>query len=234
MEALIEFKFASESEWDWTIPGMFYTVVKEKFPKRREGRVFAIRVDLDDKGVPSIAPPEAENKKLMFLSNDEKTLVQLAPNLLAVNRLQPYEGWCQFKPQVIEALNTYIDVAQPKGIMQIGVRYINRIVLPGGQVELGEYFRVYPNLPTSRTLKEFFSRNVLDYQEDNATLILILASNVQPSDAAIMLDLDYSIMEAPFSAVDHAASLIEKAHERLEEMFESCVTDKLRELFEED
>lgn len=228
-EALCEFRFAPESPWDWTIPGIFYSKVNDTYPKRKEQRAVSIRIDADS-GESARVEEEPEARKLVFLADDEKTLVQIAPNLLAVNRLAPYLGWDQFKPEVIRLLGIYSEVARPNSIARIGVRYINRIMVLDGEVRLEGLFNVYPQLPTNHQLREFLARNELDYPEDNAVLVLIMGTDTRGQEPAIMLDLDF-ITQGQRVPLNRAEGLIELAHQRVEEMFEACITDRLRQVF---
>lgn len=230
VEAVCEFHFEFKSQWDWTIPGLLYGQVKRLYPKRREQRGIAIRLDARADGV-NVAQEGADIAKLLFFSNDERSLVQVTPGLLAINRLAPYLGWKRFRTEVIKVLGEFYKVAEPLRITQIGVRYINRIPVP--EVDhLEQFFNLYPTLPTNRRLKGFLSRNELDYPEDPGTLVIIMASDVQSSSPTVILDLDYTAIGS-FALDNQAEAVMDRAHLQVEEMFESCLTDAARNGFRE-
>lgn len=230
VEAICEFSFEFKSKWDWTIPGLLYGQIKETYPKRREQKGFAIRLDAGA-GALNVAHEEPDIGKLLFFSDDEKSLVQITPGLLAVNRLAPYMGWQRFRSEVTKVLSEFYKVAEPSRITRIGVRYINRVPLP----ELGRldrFFNIYPKLPTDKRIKSFLSRNELDYPDGPGTLVVIMASDMQNAQPTVILDLDY-ITEGTFGLDDQAQSAMERAHSQVEGMFESCITDQARDEFEE-
>jgi uncharacterized protein (TIGR04255 family) len=48
-----------------------------------------------------------------------------------------------------------------------------------------------------------------------------------------MLDIDYFLVQPGAVKVVDALAWVEEAHSRVEEVFEGCITDELREMFEE-
>src|SRR4051794_30661233 len=108
-EALCEFQFESPSGWDWTVAGLLYARIGEHFPIKRERGVVELQVR-----VPGMDRPEDVRQgiaKLQFLAEDERTLVQVGPNVLTVNRLAPYPGWEAFRTVVLEQYRQYVAVA---------------------------------------------------------------------------------------------------------------------------
>lgn len=86
IEALCEFQFAPDSPWDLATPGLVYGKVQDTFPKRRQ----ATRVTVAISASPGVTGQQLETVALMqFLHEDEKALIQVGPNLLAVNHLKP-------------------------------------------------------------------------------------------------------------------------------------------------
>jgi len=244
IEALCEFRFEPGEEWDITFPGLFYEKVKDDFPKKRVSRRMQIR-----------AIPVAEESYIQqeiigfiqFLREDGKALVQIAPNLLSVNHLKPYPTWNEFRPIILDNLGKYKEVANPKGVMRIGLRYINQIELPMESVELKEFFNFYPHLGGELPQEHgsFVVGVQLMYENERDVLKLELASAGVEREGGLAkrLDLDYS--QSFFAkesekgskpdeiSMDDIEGWIEVAHTRVEETFEACITDKLRKLFEE-
>jgi uncharacterized protein (TIGR04255 family) len=48
-----------------------------------------------------------------------------------------------------------------------------------------------------------------------------------------MLDIDYFLAQPRAVEVAQSLQWVEKAHTRVEEIFDGCITNRLRELFEE-
>lgn len=234
IEAVCEFRFEPGQPWDLTIPGLLYERVRHDFPLRRQAPQFHF----------SLAPGPEECKgqvqptgRMQFYSNDEKSLVQVGRDLLAVNRLKPYPTWQEFTPQIREAFDAYCEVANPNGIRRIGLRYINLIGVPGDRIEPEQYFHFRPFLGTH--LPAEFASFIVGFEvlyedsRDRLRLQLSTAASEKPSVTAIMLDLDYFLAQPGKVQVAACFDWLEIAHARTEEMFEASITDRLRALFEE-
>lgn len=234
IEALCEFRFEPGEEWDITFPGLFYEKVRDNFPKKKSSRRMQFRA-ISEAEEPHIRQEIVEF--IQFLRQDEKALVQIVPNLLAVNHLKPYPTWNEFRPIILNSLSKYREIANPKGIMRIGLRYINRIELPGERVELEDYFDFYPHLGSELPKEHgpFIVGIQLIYEDGRDILKLEMASEkYQPPRGLTMLfDLDYFLSKPDGISMDNIEEWIEIAHTRVEETFEACITEKVRKLFEE-
>lgn len=236
VEALCEFQFEPSASWDLTIPGLLYEKVRDKFPKRRQAKAFAFEVSV-------VASPEGVEQqflttdRMQFLREDEKVLILVGRDLLAVNHLKPYPTWQEFLPLIREGLSAYCEVASPKGIQRIGLRYINRIEIPSQCIELEDYleFRPFigPNLP--QDFGPFIVGIQVPYENSRDILRLQLANAaVQPPNiVAVMLDLDYFLAQPGQVLLENVFGWVEVAHSHIEEAFEACITDRLRQMFEE-
>jgi len=234
IEALCEFRFEPGPPWDLAIPGLVYEKVRDDFPKRRQARAFETSISAGPKGV------EQEVRtlyRMQFLREDEKALIQVGPNLLAVNHLKPYPTWQEFLPLIQKGFDAYRDAAAPKGIRRIGLRYINRIEIPGQRIELEDYFEfrpfVGPRLP--QEFGPFIVGIQVPYEDSRDTLRLQLAnaSVETPNTVAVILDLDYFLTRPGKVSLDNVFEWVDVAHSRVEEAFEACITDRLRQMFEE-
>ncbi len=138
VEALVEFRFEPDDNWDMTAPGLMYEHLKSKYPKRRQVQHHDFNLTARD--------TQLEGKvqiidRMQFLGEDEHTLVQVSPHFLAVNQLAPYESWESFVPIIKRGLDTYRDVVSPNRLQRVGIRYINHIGFDNEQIELEDYFR---------------------------------------------------------------------------------------------
>lgn len=234
IEALCEFQFVGE-EWDWTIPGLIYQELKDRFPQKRQAQVVEFEVQAEHpqfsqrvKGGPG---------RMQFLRADESALVQVGPNLLVVNHLPPYPHWGEFKVLIFDALSIYQRVARPTGFRRIGLRYINRIEVPETDFDLPTYFNLRPHLPAAiaAPYDTVLMRIGLQYEEDQGQLLLTFARTLDgdTTASAFILDLDFATTSADELRPDNVRNWVEQAHHRIEMAFEACVTDPLRQLFEE-
>ena len=234
IEALCEFQFVEE-EWDWTIPGLIYQELKDRFPQKRQAQVVEFEVQA--------TPPQLSQRvkggpgRMQFRRADESALVQVGPNLLAVNHLPPYPHWSEFKVLIFDALSIYQQVAQPKGFHRIGLRYINRVEIPETTFDFSTYFNLGPNLPgeIAAPYSTILMRVGLQHETEQGQLLLTFASAPDDNDlaSAFILDLDFVTTAVDELTVETARDWLEGAHGHIETAFEACMTDRLRDLFEE-
>ena len=73
------------------------------------------------------------------------------------------------------------------------------------------------------------------YEDAKERLILTLASVVpkKPNMISVLLDLDYVMATPEYVSLQEISGWLEKAHKRIEDVFEACITDKARKIFEE-
>lgn len=230
VEALCHFQFVPGSEWDIAIPGLLYQRIQEHYPERRQQK--------EIHWVVSPAAGELEKKstadRMQFKSPDGKSLVQVGPDLLVVNALEPYPGWDTFKSLILGALSHYQEVAHPVAIRTLSLRYINRIVFPSAPVTIEDFLRFYPTVPL--TLPQTFvgwalSVNIPASDED--LLRITSGSNEDnPEEVAFVLDIEFIALTG--CQLDQVGKKIEQGHESVQQAFEECITDKARQVFKEE
>lgn len=234
VEALCEFQFEPKPDkpWDLTVPGLVYEKVRDGFPKKRLAKIFAIGFDVNPERVQQQA---LTTDRMQFLREDEKTLIQVDQNLLVINLLKPYPGWEAFHPMIQTGFDAYCEVASPKGIRQIALRYINQITLPGLSPKIEDYFEFRPsvglNLP--QTFGMFTVGIQMPYEDTRDTLTLQLIRPVVdlPNTISVTLDLNYIMGQSDRIPMDKVFEWLKVAHCHVEEVFEASITEQLRETF---
>ncbi len=154
IEALCEIYFAG-SDWDETIPGVFFERVKADFPQKRQRTIQEAQITLGPEqaaaGVRQLPP------WMQFVSDEKHRMIQLAQDLLVVNQLAPYPHFEDWEPEIYRAFKRYLEVAKPKSVGRLGVRYINRVVIPGERVQMEDYLS--QSSETSRRHARFVPRS---------------------------------------------------------------------------
>ena len=145
IEAVCEFQFAPGQPWDFTVHGLFYEQIRAEFPEKQQQMGIGIRFRQEAGAIQHELLPNSE--RMQFLRKDKSALVQVGPDMLAVNHLKPYPGWEVFKPLILDNLNKYIEVAKPKGLKRLGLRYINKIDLPEQTIKMQDYFNYFTLIP---------------------------------------------------------------------------------------
>jgi uncharacterized protein (TIGR04255 family) len=235
IEALCEVYFA-ESAWDDTVPDSFYERIKHDFPKKTQREIQEAEI--------AFAPGETKTgvRRLppwtQFVSDEKHRMIQIARDLLVVNQLCPYPHFEEWEPEIYRTLEIYKKLAQPRKIVRLGLRYVNRVVIPEASFAMKEYFTIYPQLPVGlgNTHGSFLVRAEVPQIEQRHTVLITFAVTPQPSqnEQVFMLDI-YDILQLDGSPEDiDFQKEIQQAHDNLVVAFEDSITEQLRVLFEQD
>ena len=244
-EALCEFRFQQSQDWDPTIPGKLHSKLGEEYGGRpREQKVVEAGLEIQE-NQPSKLSFGERLSRVHLVTQDGKRMVGVGPDVLSVHMLRPYQdpghpnqsGWNEFQPRLKRTLDAYWEVVRPKGIRRIGIRYINKIVIPQKAVEVASYLKCalpeVSGLPDR--LNNFMSRVEYAYP-DGVRLVLSQGSIGAPSDhVEFLLDLDVIWEGAtPLARDDEALEKASDLRTRERAAFETVITDKTRELFDAD
>lgn len=214
IEAVCEFKFQPPANWNPAVPDLFYEKVQTQFPRRETMHGLS-------------AEEPAPSAKTKFRRADGSALLQVSPKLLAINQLRPYPTWPQFKQTILEAYAIYRELANPAGITRLGLRYINQIEISGTKLEIGRYLRGCPEGYHKLFLSTEFP---FETEQENLAMILAHVPHDEGDFSRFYLDLDYGAFPKAAEEIDAA---LERAHDRVEQIFEASLTDETRHLFGE-
>ncbi len=235
VEALCEIYFR-DSKWDDTIPGIFYENVKQDFPKKQQREVRQAQITL---GREASTAGAQKLPWIQLVSERGDRMIQIAENLLVVNQLRPYQHFAEWELVVRNALELYKKIAAPQKIDQCGIRYINRIEIPGTQVAMEDYFMIYPKLPESLgNVHGPFLVRVEIPQTEQAHVVFITFGTTprQAMDNKQVFLLDLYDIFTPDTSSDgiELKREIQRAHENVVKAFEDSITDLLRKLFDQE
>ena len=233
VEAVCEFRF-EPGNWDNAMPGLIWEQVRDLFPKRRD----AVRLEFQSvPGPGGFEQRVIQQPLIQYLQEDEKLFMQVGPTVLTVNRLAPYESWQQFRPLIERAFEVYSQQAVPKAIARIGLRYINRIKLPGDKVDLEGILEFRPHigdaLPKDHASFTVGAEFLFEGDRDVLRLQVASAAPQRESRLALVLDLDYFSILPDATVSGEIPQWLEVAHRHIEDAFEASITDDLRRTFEE-
>lgn len=226
-EAVCEIKLTPDSKVDFTVPGLLYEKLKGEFPLKETGSI-----EIGGRTLTELA---------VFLTEDKTTSVRVGSKLpvLSVIRQKPYPSWKEFKPHIEKAYNELkaLEGVEIKGIHRIGLLYVNLIEIPSKSVNLGDYFEYGLNLGgrLPKEIRSFLAGSDFSFFEGRDVCRVQLASAVpsNPEHFSVRLDLDYYLAKPQAVSPEEVLKWVENAHQKVEELFEACITDKTRELFGE-
>lgn len=239
-EAVVEFRFVPGpgQEWDMTIPGKLHE--HQNIKKQYSGKP---RTQLAREAIVQSLPGRSPNltvqegvDRIQLVSEDGIRLISLAPDILSVNTLKPYDGWSAFRERIDIALRAYYEITQSIGVSRIGVRYINKIVLPGSSIDWVTYFRYgklfVPDLESQ--VASFFSKVKYTYADDVTLLFTQATVDASGGHSAIALDLDFICENTEGKEINEIMSIVDDLHKREGIAFEAILTDATREIFNGD
>ena len=170
----------------------------------------------------------------LFKSGDEKQLYQVRLGGFTVNRLSPYEGWESFSGEACRLWAIYRRVAWPRKVTRLAVRYVNRLDIPQG-AEMKDYLRTSPDVSPDihQGLTNFFMQMTIPQADIRSTLILNEAAGPLGQDgaASVILDIDLFRVADLGEDEDWLWEFLERLRERKNQIFEACITDRMREAF---
>ena len=235
IEAVCDFRIMPDSPWDLTIHGLIYDKIKKSFPHKEQRLIKEFEMNQGSKG---IEQQIRVSERSVFLTEDKTIFVQVGPHLLAVNCLKPYPRWERFKPKIEEAFNALISSTEVKGLARIGHRVINRIEIPLSSLLLDDYFEFRPllgsNLP--QNMASFILGCVLPFNNNRDFCKIQLTNGIPDVSGheAFFLDIDYSMEKSEGIPFSNALGWVEEAHKQVKNIFEGCITDRLRDVFQEE
>ncbi len=243
-EALCEFRFKPGQDWDLTIPGRLHVRLGDAYPgKPRQQKVVEIGLEVKE-GIPSELQHKEAFDRVQLVTENEKRVVGVGPDVLSVHLLRPYHdvstpqrsGWDEFYLRIKEALNAYWEVTQPEGVNRIGVRYINKLVFPSKSVLLEDYLRCVSPTVTGlpQMVNGYFSRTEFSYL-DGVRLVLSQGTVPEPEgNFGFILDLDVTRETNVAVSIEDALGLAHDLRNRERDAFEAIITDRARNFFDAD
>lgn len=243
-EALCEFRFEPGQEWDLTIPGRLHVQLSKDYSGKPQQQKF-VDVSLDaQKGKPPKLSYGEGVAKVQLFTEDGKRIVAVGQDVLSIHMLRPYQdphrtdsGWGEFQQRIEQALDVYWNEVQPKGVLWVSIRYINKIVIPEDAVEVDNYLKCA--LPDVKGLPDhqnsFLSR--VGYVYDDGVQLVLAQRSIDtppPNQVEFLLDIDVIWANTEPVEKDKALAKAVDLRNREREAFEAVITDKARELFNAD
>jgi uncharacterized protein (TIGR04255 family) len=154
------------------------------------------------------------------------------------SRLAPYTGWEDFMPRTVRAWETWKRVAGTIELSRVGVRYINRIDVPvenDAPVRVENYLSVSPQSPEDLPPMSGYAMQIVrPLGFDDCGLTMNSSTVVPPliGFASFVLDIDI-FRETNLPRRDEELwSLLNRIREHKNRIFESCITNRARALFQ--
>jgi len=174
-------------------------------------------------------------------SADRTEVVLFRTGGLVIGHLAPHKGWEHLleKTQIAWAALGHA-TGENLALSRAGIRYINRIDIPAGskQSAIFDYVQFQPKNPEGLisldTMSEFHMQIVYSIPKTEFGAKIALANGLSPliDHTAIILDIDVFCDHAIPRRTNDVWNVLSEMRVQKNIIFESCVTDKARELFD--
>lgn len=100
---------------------------------------------------------------LEFQTSNGKQVARFDRNAFSFSRLRPYQRWEKFESEALRLWGLHMSVAQPVEVQRTGLRFINRIRLPTGRIDIDDYLVGGPHPPKGLPMHSngFFHHDML-------------------------------------------------------------------------
>ncbi len=237
-EALIDIKIDPLSASELAALESLYDRVRGDYPVKKARNRWESAVEFKDDKLVSSDSRDCGPDGFLFISQDEKQVVQYRLDGFMFNRLAPYprQGWPVIQGEARKLWEHYLGVVRLQRIVRIGLRYINQINIPAPdqQFELEDYFTEPPRIPKDipQKFEHFLVRLVIPWSVGaKAVITQTRVPSPTPDMMSFILDIDV-LTENPGS-LDTASvwNMLERFREFKNTIFESSLTPKTKELF---
>lgn len=206
---------------------------EEKYPTKLDRYLATGQMEIGDQ---VSASATKKHVGYMFKSNDGKQIFQGRLDGFTMSRLAPYQDWEKFRDEARKQWDRYRSVASPQEVVRVAVRYINRIDIPLPLGDFSEYLRTVPVVSPdlSQELAGYYMRLRIPIPEIKSECILSEAI-VEPAASdvvSVVLDIDVFRTEAVPDEDGDLWDFVEELRIRKNSVFESCITEKTRRLFQ--
>jgi uncharacterized protein (TIGR04255 family) len=232
-EAIIEIRFAEPLEKG--LVDKVSTNLKKNYKNSEPYSEFGLHIDVSNQST-KFEQGEAGYR----MSSDDRTdILIVTTNKFTVSRLAPYLGWEYLIERAYSNWSNWKRIIGYKKIWRVGVRYINRIDIPieaGTSLKVEDYITVRPETsPALPAMSHYAMQLVMPLQKDHCKLLINTATIPSPllNNASFVLDFDLSCEGAHVPQKDEDLwNLIEQIRKHKNDVFEDCITEKSRALFQ--
>lgn len=233
VEVICQVTFAEPVAWSVATPGLLWKAIQDDYPAEPT-TLSGVATTFDrDEGEFKV-----NSQKARFVFSNEEQSRRLVANesCLSVNGLRPYEEWPNVANRFRQAIDTFNASVASFVAATVNIRYVNRIVIPLGRLDLTEYFTVPIAEPhqDGAVIQGFVSRSQAVIPDSGVVITITFGSAPHdvPDEAAFILDIELTVPVAGANSADDLIAAVDELHRLENKEFESSITDKCRRLFD--
>lgn len=207
----------------------------DKFPRQEPIEQLTMAAKAKGGRFSSPEPPDCRQVGIKLFGSTNDRILMVGENGFTYSHLPPYTNWDNFQNEAHGIWNQFVSECPLVGIKRLAVRYINRLHLPIGDIDLADYLILRPQVPESIGRISGLMMQVHVPQPDitgKSLAFVTLASEEarDPGSQPLILDLDV-FTECALGSADDIWSILEALREKKNFLFESCLTEKMKGQF---
>jgi len=169
-----------------------------------------------------------------FIGEDGRHVARIDLDSFAFSRLPPYDSWEQLREEAHTIWNSYRSVIPGRAVTRVGLRYINQIDMPQPVRDFRDYIRTYPEISSDlpQAVAGFFFQVQIPLEPSGVFLSLTqaLVPPSAPNVTSVVLDIDVFRQGMRLESDDEIWRILDELRLQKNLVFESCITDRTREL----
>jgi uncharacterized protein (TIGR04255 family) len=229
IEALIQFRYAEPVSK--AFQSKLLKRLKREYANELALQAVGANVNFEKQEAAFVAEPQSRLSSL-----DEADVLIVHSTTLTWSRLAPYQGWDTFLERVRSDVQIAHEMTGLRKIVQLGVRYVNRIDVPinGPITRYEDYLTINLSLPEIWDgVSNYGWRFERKYPELVSLAIVqsaIIAPEI-PNHAAFLLDIDIIRNQDIPTRIEDIFILLGKMRDLKNNIFELSITDTARASF---
>jgi uncharacterized protein (TIGR04255 family) len=234
VEALIDFRVRLRDSVDGKSLGNVSSEFKKNFPVAQLVRQHAFELKFEPGQAPNQGAPVETLAGVRFDSEAKDRVAIFTLDGFTFSHVKNYSDWGALKADARSAWAEFSELAQPKEIVRVGMRYINRLQFDTS-LQIREILTAAPSLPPDlpQIMGPFQSRVLFPLPDKmgQGSLTHVLDQSIT-NEVSVILDIDIFQENTNFDASgDEAWDLLDKFREQKNNVFFASVTEKALEKY---
>lgn len=211
---------------------------RDNYPAFRPQFISAQTIHATPEGPPKVEFKH-ELRAFQFVSADKKQIVQARVEGFSFNRLEPYDSFDSYLPEIERTWLLYKDISKPVDIRTIRLRYINKMLLPmvdKESIDLEQYIFSSPRMPNSSGLSYIGfaqQQHALDHSTGFIAAIQLASQPIQEKNLPIVFDITVSSgIRLQIDDWASISSIVDSLRQLKNRIFDTILTEKCKSLFQ--
>lgn len=247
-EAILDITVNLRDDFNYEELLKFHENVKDSFPtlQKRIALQGGVEINLENPDEINSQLFSISNKPegYIFISDDQKRIIQARLNGFTFSKLKPYESWESFYGEAYQLWQNYVQVTSPIEVVRLALRYVNQIMIPvieNNNIELRDYVKTLPEISSnlSAVMEGYFMQVIIahpEYQPSkaiiNQTIGQVTENDKGEKAVPLIFDIDVFQQVNLYHSDDEIKRIFElNLRGFRDKIFFNSITDKTEELF---